>query len=367
MINVTRPSLPPLRDLIPLLERLWDTRILSNGGAFHQELESRLSEYLGLPHLSLFCNATIALMVAQKALSVSGDVITTPYSFAATAHAIAWSGNNPVFCDVDPETLCLDPRGIGPLLTESTSAIMPLHCYGRTCQVDAISEAAEKNQLSVIYDACHSFAVFDAGGSVLRYGDMAVVSFHATKVFNTFEGGLLVSSTAEQKQQIDRLKNFGFVSETEVSDIGINGKMSELNAAIGLLQLDYLQEAVKKRSAVDAYYREHLTGIRGLNMMAYEAAEQRNFAYFPIFITEEFPVSRDALYEHLKAHGIYARRYFYPLIPEYEAYQRPECTAMPELRNARLAAQQVLCLPLYPDLTQPELKGIVQLISNPGL
>lgn len=362
MINVTRPSLPPLAELIPLLEQMWDTRILSNGGSFHQELESRLGEYLGLPHLSLFCNATIALMVAQKALSVTGEVITTPYSFAATSHAIAWNGNTPIFCDIDAHSLCIDPDQVDSLLTDRTAAIMPLHCYGRTCDVEAISRIAEKNGLPVIYDACHSFGVFDDGGSVFRHGDMSVVSFHATKVFNTFEGGLLVSSTKEQKERVDRLKNFGFVSEIEVTDIGINGKMSELNAAVGLLQLDHLQEAISKRQAVDQRYREGLAGVPGINLMTYDVAERRNFAYFPIFVTQDFPLSRDSLYEKLKANGVYARRYFYPLIPDFEAYRTQKGELIAELPNARRASQQVLCLPLYPDLDQPDLDAIIELI-----
>ena len=367
MINVTRPSLPPLRELIPLLEQMWDTRILSNGGSFHQELESRLGEYLGLPHLSLFCNATIALMVAQKALDVAGEVITTPYSFAATSHAIAWSGNTPIFCDIDADSLCMDPNQIDALLTERTAAIMPLHCYGRTCDVETISRIAETNGLPVIYDACHSFGVFDEGGSVFRHGDMSIVSFHATKVFNTFEGGLLVSSTKEQKEKVDRLKNFGFVSETEVTDIGINGKMSELNAAVGLLQLDHLHEAISKRQAADQYYRDRLAGVPGINLMTYDVAERRNFAYFPIFVTQDFPLSRDLLYERLKANGIYARRYFYPLIPDFEAYRTQDSDLIAEFPRARLASQQVLCLPLYPDLSQSDVDAIIELIIAAGL
>lgn len=364
MIHVTRPSLPPLSELIPLLEKLWDSRILSNGGEFHIELERRLSDYLGLEHVSLFCNATIALMVAQQALEVKGEVITTPYSFAATAHSIKWAGNVPVFCDIERKTLGLDPKEVQEAITEKTSALLPLHCYGNNCDVEALSRIAEKHGLSMIYDACHSFGVTDSGGSTLRYGDMSVVSFHATKVFNTFEGGLLVCSSAEQKQRVDRLKNFGFVSETEVIDVGINGKMSEFNAALGLLQLEHLDEKLADRCRIDEHYRSLLSNIEGVTMLTFENLEKRNFAYFPIFVDSTFPVSRDELYDWLKAHDIHARRYFYPIIPEYAAYKEHNDKDLRPLPVAELVAQQVLCLPMFPGLGEHQVRTIVDLIKS---
>ena len=364
MINVTKPFLPSLDEVVPLLEEIWRSGQLSNSGPFHQQLESELSNHLDLPHLSLFCNATIALITAQQALGVKGEVITTPYSFVATSHALRWMQNDPVFVDIDPETLCIDSRRIEEAITPRTKAIMPLHCYGNTCDTEAIARIADKYGLKVIYDACHSFGVNDDGGSVLRHGDISVVSFHATKVFNTFEGGLLVSQHGELKEKVDNLKNFGFIDETTVIESGINGKMSEFNAAIGLLQLKHLDEILEKRGRLDELYRSLLTSIDGVNCVAPVRQTTRNFAYFPILVNDECRVSMDELYERLKENEIHARRYFFPLISNFPMYQQYPSASTRNLPVATEISQRVICLPLYPDLDESEVHRICSVIQS---
>ena len=363
-IYVTQPNLPPLQELIPFLEEIWTNKILTNGGPFHQRLEKELCEYLGVEHISLFTNGTIALVTALQALNIKGEVITTPYSFVATSHSLLWNGIKPVFVDIDPNTLNLDPSKIEKAITPQTTAIMPVHCYGHPCDVEAISKIADKHHLKVIYDAAHAFGVKDAGGSILRHGDLSMLSFHATKVFNTFEGGAIVCPDAQTKLRIDQLKNFGFVDEVTVVAAGINGKMSELNAAIGLLQLKSLDDMIQKRKAIDARYREALAGVKGIYCLGDAGEKVANYSYFPILVGDEYPIDREALYQKLKNHGVYARRYFYPLISDFPMYSHLPSALKENLPIATEVANKVLCLPIYPSLDTSDIERIVSLVGD---
>ena len=363
-IYVTQPYLPPLEEFIPYLEQIWDKKILTNGGPYHQQLEQALCEYLGVKHLALFTNGTIALVTALQALRITGEVITTPYSFVATAHSLLWNGIKPVFVDVHPQTLNLDPAQIEAAITPQTTAIMPVHCYGHPCDVQAIQKIADNYNLKVIYDAAHAFGVQDKNGSVLNHGDLSVLSFHATKVFNTFEGGAIICPDAKTKQRIDHLKNFGFVDETTVVASGINGKMSEINAAFGLLQLKHIDVALARRKEIDTAYRVQLAGVKGIHCLNDSGENVSNYAYFPILVQPDYSLSRDELYQKLKDHGIYARRYFYPLISDFPMYRNMTSAQPSNLPVAANAASQVLCLPIYPDLKFEDQKRITRLISN---
>ena len=361
-IYVTQPYLPPLDEFIPYLEQIWENKILTNSGPFHQQLEKALCEYLGVAHIALFTNGTIALVTALQALRVSGEVITTPYSFVATSHSLLWNGIKPVFVDIDMSTLNLDPAKIEAAITQQTTAIMPVHCYGHPCDVEAIQKIADNYNLKVIYDAAHAFGVQDSGGSVLRHGDMSVLSFHATKVFNTFEGGAIICPDAKTKLRIDHLKNFGFVDEVTVVSPGINGKMSEFNSALGLLQLKHINHALAERKKIDLVYRQMLSGVKGIHCLEDSGEIVSNYAYFPILVGEEYTIDRDALYQKLKNHGIYARRYFYPLISNFSMYRSLVSAQQDNLPVATAAASKVLCLPIYPDLTHNEQLRVIDLI-----
>jgi dTDP-4-amino-4,6-dideoxygalactose transaminase len=362
-LYVTQPYLPPLDEFLPYLQQIWDNKILTNGGPFHQELEKALCEYLGVEHIALFTNGTIALVTALQSLRITGEVITTPYSFVATSHSLLWNGIKPVFADVDPHTLNLDPKRIEALITPQTTAIMPVHCYGHPCDTRAIQAIADNYNLRVIYDAAHAFGVQDESGSILNHGDMSVLSFHATKVFNTFEGGAIICKDAITKTRIDQLKNFGHVGEVTVVAPGINGKMSEFNAALGLLQLKHLHKALDLRCAIDAAYRRLLQDVPGIVCLADAGETVANYAYFPILVGPEFRLSRDGLYEHLKANGIHPRRYFYPLISEFPMYRGLPTASRDHLPNASRAAERILCLPIYPDLEMSQVERIVSLIA----
>ena len=362
-IYVTQPYLPPLEEFIPYLEKIWDNKILTNGGPFHQQLEHALCEYLGVQHLALFTNATIALVTALQALRITGEVITTPYSFVATAHSLLWNGIKPVFVDVDPNTLNLDPSKIEAAITPHTTAIMPVHCYGHPCDVDAIQKIADNYNLRVIYDAAHAFGVQCHCGSVLNHGDLSVLSFHATKVFNTFEGGAIICPDAKTKLRIDQLKNFGHAGETTVVAPGINGKMSEINAAFGLLQLKHIDKVIARRKEIDGLYRELLSDVKGIKCLQNSGEIVANYSYFPILADENYPISRDELNEKLKAFGVYPRRYFYPLITEFPMYRGLPSAHRDNLPVATAAAQKVLCLPIYPTLEDAQVKTITQLIA----
>ena len=363
-IYVTQPHLPPLEEFIPYLEKIWDSRILTNKGPFHEQLESALCEYLGVEHLALFGNGTLGLVTALQALRINGEVITTPYSFVATAHSLLWNGIKPVFVDIDPHTLNMDPACIEAAITPQTTAIMPVHCYGNPCDVDAIDAIAKNYNLKVIYDAAHAFGVQCHCGSVLKHGDLSVLSFHATKVFNTFEGGAIVCPDARTKQHIDNLKNFGFVNETTVVAAGINGKMQEFSAALGLLQLKHIDQALACRREIDQRYRERLKDVSGITCVGQSGQTLANYAYFPILVGPEYPLERDALYARLRKHDIYGRRYFYPLISDFPMYRGLPSAQRKNLPVATTAARQVLCLPIYPGLELKDVDRIVDLIAS---
>lgn len=362
-IYVTQPYLPPLEEFIPYLREIWDKKVLTNGGPFHAQLEKALCEYLDVEHIALFTNGTIGLVIALQALRITGEVITTPYSFVATAHSLLWHSIKPVFVDVDPNTLNLDPARIEAAITPQTTAIMPVHCYGHPCNVEAIQKIADNYNLKVIYDAAHAFGVQCQSGSVLKHGDLSVLSFHATKVFNTFEGGAIICPDAKTKGRIDQLKNFGHAGEVTVVAPGINGKMSEFNAALGLLQLKHIDEALARRKVIDQTYRERLRGVKGIHCLGDAGETRANYAYFPIQVQPGYPLSRDELNQRLRDNGIFPRRYFYPLISEFSMYRGLPSAHRDNLPVASAATLQVLCLPIYPDLPLASVEEIVDLIA----
>jgi dTDP-4-amino-4,6-dideoxygalactose transaminase len=363
-IFVTQPYLPPLEEFIPYLEKIWENKILTNNGPFHQQLEKALCEYLGIHHLSLLCNGTIGLITALQALRIAGEVITTPYSFVATAHALLWNGIKPVFVDVSPKTLNIDSTKIEAAITPQTTAILAVHCYGQPCDVEEIQKIADNYNLRVIYDAAHAFGVRRHYGTPLDHGDLSVLSFHATKVFNTFEGGAIICPDAKTKQHVDNLKNFGFLDEVTVVAPGINGKMSEINSAFGLLQLRYIDQALARRAEIDAKYRSQLAEVRGIHCIASAGQAVANHAYFPILVEANYPLSRDALYQRMKDHGVYARRYFYPLISDFPMYRALRSAQRSNLPVAASAADRVLCLPIYPALQPDEQQRVIELIQD---
>lgn len=361
-IYVTQPYLPPLDEFLPYLEKIWNNKVLTNGGPFHVALEQSLCDYLGVNHISLFTNGTIALVTALQALQITGEVITTPYSFVATAHSLVWNGIKPVFADVCPQTLNLNPNKIEAHITEHTTAIMPVHCYGLPCDVEAIQHIADKHHLKIIYDAAHAFGVKYNDKSLLSFGNLSVLSFHATKVFNTFEGGAIICHDEATKIKIDRLKNFGFVDEVNIVASGINGKMSEINAAFGLLQLKHMNTVLKKRHDVVARYTHSLNNVRGIHLLVKPHNPDANYSYFPILINEHYPLSRDELYTKLKKYNIHTRRYFFPLISSFPMYCDLPSAHMDNLPIASKAANEVLCLPIYPDLSAEDQQKIINLI-----
>jgi dTDP-4-amino-4,6-dideoxygalactose transaminase len=363
-IYVTQPSLPPLEEFIPYLERIWESKCLTNAGPFHEQLEKELCLYLGVEHIALFTNGTIALITALQALRITGEVITSPYSFVATGHSLLWNGIKPVFVDIDPVTLNLNPDRIEEALTPQTTAIMPVHCYGHPCDVAHIEKIADTYGLKVIYDAAHAFGVQLHSGSVLNHGDLSVLSFHATKVFNTFEGGAIVCHDAKTKQRIDHLKNFGFVDEVTVVAAGINGKMSEFNAALGLLQLKGIDQALARRKEIDTTYRQQLASVKSILCLCDAGEKLANYGYFPILIEPEYPLSRDALYQKLRDHNIYARRYFYPLISDFSMYRGLPSAAQSNLPVAKKASDQVICLPIHPALNAEDQAKIISIITG---
>lgn len=363
-IFVTQPFLPELEEFTPYLEQIWENKILTNNGPFHQDLEKALCDYLGVEHVSLFSNGTLALVTALQALRITGEVITTPYSFVATAHSLLWNNIEPVFVDIEEDGYNIDPDRIEEAITHKTSAILPVHVYGTPCNVERIQHIGETHGLKVIYDAAHAFGVQYKGRSLLSHGDMSVLSFHATKVFNTFEGGCIISKDAATKQRVDFLKNFGFVNETTVTAPGINGKMSEINAAFGLLQLKHIEEVLNRRRAIEATYRAALAGIKGIRVLDAPADTVGNASYFPILVGPDYPLSRDELYEALKDQDIYARRYFYPLISEFPMYRNLPSATTENLPHAARIAAEVISLPLYPALDTSDLDRIIAVIEN---
>jgi dTDP-4-amino-4,6-dideoxygalactose transaminase len=365
-IYVTQPALPPLEEFQPYLEQIWESKWLTNNGPFHQELEKKLAEYLGVEHLALFANGTLALVTALQALRITGEVITTPFSFVATAHSLLWNGIKPVFVDIHPETFNLDPEKIEVAITPHTTAIMPVHVYGKPCDVEKIQNIADTYGLKVIYDAAHAFGVNYKGKSLLKHGDLSTLSFHATKVFNTFEGGAIVCPDAKTKKRIDDLKNFGFHDEVTVVAPGINAKMNELQAAFGLLQLKHVDKAIDRRREIDNLYREGLSSVSGIFCPLLPTDTIYNYAYFPILIEKEYPLSRDELNDKLRQQGIFARRYFYPLISDFPMYRGLPSATRQNLPVAHKIAESVLCLPIYPALEEKDILRIISLLKDPN-
>lgn len=366
-IYVTQPSLPPIEEYIELLRQIWDNKILTNGGPFHQQFEKKLAEYLGVKYISLFSNGTLALVTALQTLHITGEVITTPFSFVATSHSLWWNGIKPVFVDIEPDYCNINVNKIEVAITPKTTAIMPVHVYGNPCNVDEIQKIADAYGLKVIYDAAHAFGVRLNENSILNYGDLSILSFHATKVFNTFEGGAIICHDEKTKKRIDFLKNFGYDGELRVVAPGINAKMNEMQAAFGLLQLKYVDQSIIKRKIITEHYKELLSDINGLSFQNDMKDLHYNYPYFPIFIDEKsFGKSRDELNEFLKSHHYFGRRYFYPLISQFSTYKELTSSDPLNLPVAELKTKQVLCLPIYPDLELSEVKNICSLIKTFG-
>lgn len=371
-ITVTSPLLPPLDEFVPYLQQIWDSKWITNNGSFHRQLEQALTNYLGVDYLSLFTNGTLPLITALQALRITGEVITTPYSFVATTHALWWNGIKPVFVDVDPLTGNLDPDKIEAAITPHTTAIMPVHVYGQPCDTERIKQIADTYGLKVIYDAAHAFGVRVHGESILRAGDMSTLSFHATKVYNTIEGGAMIMPNAETKRRIDDLKNFGFHDEVTVVAPGINSKMDEMRAAYGLLNLRYVNAAIAARKEVARRYVRALQGVPGITLFECEKQllqpEQDyewNCSYFPILVdAEQYGMSRDDLYAKMRAQNVLGRRYFYPLISEFSTYRGLPSAAKENLPNAHRLASQVICLPMHHGLTEEDVQRVVKCLKS---
>lgn len=364
-ITVTSPLLPDLEEFHDLLKQIWDSKWITNNGSFHNQLEVALRDYLRVPEVSLFTNGTLPLLTALQALRITGEVITTPYSFVATTHSLWWAGCKPVFVDIDPKTCNLDPDKIEAAITPKTTAIMPVHCYGKPCDVRRIKEIADQYGLKVIYDAAHAFGVEVDGESVLNWGDMSTLSFHATKVYNTIEGGAMIMHDAKMKQRIDDLKNFGFHDEVTVVGPGINSKMDEMRAAYGLLSLRRVDAAIAARQQVAIRYREALRGVDGITFFDDMPGVRHNYGYFPIFIDEKaFGMSRDELYNRMKAANIYGRRYFYPLISEFSTYRGLESANPKNLPNATRLSHSVICLPMHHELSDSDIERTIDCVIN---
>lgn len=365
MITVTSPLLPDLVEFHGLLKEIWNSKWITNNGSFHQQLEKELAEYLKVPYVSLFTNGTLPLITALQALRITGEVITTPYSFVATTHALWWNGIKPVFVDIDMRTGNLDPDKIEAAITPKTTAIMPVHVYGKPCDTKRIQEIADRYGLKVIYDAAHAFGVEVDGESVLNAGDMSTLSFHATKVYNTIEGGAMVMRDEKTKQRIDYLKNFGFAGETTVVGPGINSKMDEIRAAYGILNLRQVDACIAARQRVANYYREALKDVEGISFFMDMPGVKHNYSYFPIFVDEKkYGVSRDDLYSRMKAANVLGRRYFYPLISDFSTYRGLESSDPSNLPNAHHMANTVLCLPMHHALSNSDLERVVDLIKR---
>ena len=365
IITVTSPLLPNLDEFTESLKEIWESKWITNNGQFHQKLEAALAEYLKVPYVSLFTNGTLPLLTALQALRITGEVITTPYSFVATTHALWWNGIKPVFVDIDPSTGNIDPQKIEAAITPRTTAILPVHVYGKPCDTEAIQAIADKYGLKVIYDAAHAFGVEVNGESLLNAGDMSTLSFHATKVFNTIEGGAMVMHDEKTKQRIDYLKNFGFANEIEVVGPGINSKMDEIRSAYGLLNLKQVDAAIAARQKVAVAYRKALRNVDGISFWDDMPGVRHTYSYFPIFIdVEKYGMTRDELYMKMKDQGVWGRRYFYPLISEFSTYRGLESSRSENLPNAHMMADTVICLPMHHALTKEEIDKIIMVISK---
>ena len=366
-ITVTTPLFPPLEEFESYLEDIWKRKWLTNNGHYHELLEKELCDYLQVKHFSLFSNGTLALITALQALQIKGEVITTPFSFVATSHALWWNGIKPVFVDIDPVTCNLDPAKIEAAITPATSAIMPVHVYGNPCDHDKIKEIADRHQLKIIYDAAHAFTVNQNGSSILNYGDLSILSFHATKTYSTIEGGAIICHSAEMKRHIDNLKNFGFRGETVVEEPGINAKLNEVQAAYGLASLKYIDQAIEKRKKAAQIYRKAIDQIKGISYLQEMKGVKYNYSYFPVFIDEaEYGISRDCLYETLKEHNILGRRYFYPLISHFTPYHDLPSASPDNLPIATHIAESVICLPMHHELSDEDLSRIISVLKEAG-
>lgn len=362
-ITVTSPLLPDLEEFNALLKEIWDSKWVTNNGSFHKQLERELAEYLKVPYISLFTNGTLPLLTALQALHITGEVITTPYSFVATTHSIWWNGCKPVFVDIDPATGNIDPDAIEAAITNKTTAIMPVHVYGKPCDTKRIQEIADKYGLKVIYDAAHAFGVEVDGESILNAGDMSTLSFHATKVYNTLEGGALVMHDEATKKRVDYLKNFGFAGETEVVAPGINSKVDEVRAAYGILNLRQVDAAIEARHQVAIKYREALRPVEGITFMDDMPGVKHNYSYFPLFVdAEKYGMTRDELYEKMKAHNVLGRRYFYPLISTFTTYKGYDSANPKNLPKAHKMADSVICLPMHHELSAEDIDRVLELI-----
>ena len=362
-LNVTSPLLPDLDEFSQMLKKIWESKWITNNGSFHQQLEEALCDYLKVPYISLFTNGTLPLLTALQALRVSGEVITTPYSFVATTHSIWWNGLRPVFVDIDPSNCGMDPDRIEAAITPRTTAIMPVHCYGKPCDIVRIQKIADKYGLKVIYDAAHCFGVEINGKSILEYGDISTLSFHATKVYNTVEGGAMVVHDAATKQRIDYLKNFGFESETEVIAPGINSKLDEVRAIYGLLNLRQVDQAIEARHQVAIRYREALRSVHGIRFFDDMPGVRHNYSYFPIFVeASSYGMSRDELFNKLRQHNIISRRYFYPLISTFSTYRGLPSATTENLPNATRIANEVICLPIHHELSNEDVDKVIEVI-----
>jgi dTDP-4-amino-4,6-dideoxygalactose transaminase len=359
-IRVSQPDMPPLDEFLPYLEKIWARRWLTNNGEFHQEFEQAIADYLDVPHVSLVANGTLALLLAIQALEIKGEVITTPYSFVATPHSLLWNGIEPVFADISAKTFSLDVQCVEQAITARTSAILAVHCYGFPSDIDGLRSLSERHGLPLIYDAAHCFGQRTRGQSLLSFGDVSVLSFHATKVFHTFEGGAIISSTPEMKQRVDYLRNFGFAGEIEIVDKGINAKMNEMQAAYGLLQLKYVDRAISHRAQMDALYRESLADISAVALPSIAALDRHNHSYFPVLIEN----GRDELYRALKENGVLCRRYFYPLLSNLDMYSGLASAARDKLPVANRMAEQILCLPMHAELTASDVQRVVSIIQK---
>ena len=363
IITVTSPLLPNLGEFTESLKKIWDSKWITNNGEFHKKLEAALAEYLKVPYVSLFTNGTLPLLTALQAMRITGEVITTPYSFVATTHALWWNGIKPVFVDIDPSTGNIDPEKIEAVITPRTTAILPVHVYGKPCDTEAIQAIADKYGLKVIYDAAHAFGVEVNGESILNAGDMSTLSFHATKVFNTIEGGAMVMHDEKTKKRIDYLKNFGFANEVEVVGPGINSKMDEIRSAYGLLNLKQVDAAIAARQKVAVAYREALRNVDGISFWDDMPGVRHNYSYFPIFVdAKKYGMTRDKLYMKMKDQGVWGRRYFYPLISEFSTYRGLESSRPENLPNAHMMADTVICLPMHHALREEEINRIIDCI-----
>lgn len=364
-ITVTSPLLPSLEEFNDMLKQIWESKWITNNGQFHRQLEKELAEYLKVPYISLFTNGTLPLITALQALRITGEVITTPYSFVATTHSLWWNGIKPVFVDVDPSNCGLDPEKIEAAITPKTTAIMPVHCYGKPCDTKAIQEIADKYGLKVIYDAAHAFGVEVDGRSILNAGDMSTLSFHATKVYNTIEGGAMVMHDEQTKKRIDYLKNFGFAGETTVVAPGINSKIDEMRAAYGILNLRQVDAAIEARQKVANLYREALRDVDGISFFDDIPGVRHNYSYFPIFIdAEKFGKTRDELYFEMKEANVLGRRYFYPLISDFSTYRGLPSATRENLPNAYKLADTVLCLPMHHELSDDDIARVLKFFGK---